>query len=458
MKKENPVIDSIVETQTNFINSWLESTKKMQSAFSNGNVASDGQSIYKEWLEKQTAILNTIKESSSKIFNNSEENNPQEFFKNWFNQQSGYAKQMADFNQNILSSQPNFGMPAHDFMSNFGQSNNGFTNIYNSWLNTLNSSYDSLSKNMNGGFNKDVFANFVQGSQIYSKMQEFFQPMADALGKGQFNLDAFKNHFKADSYNNITKQLFGNLYNGASIKDVYDNGIKQVQGFFSNQNNLGKEYFSKVQNISKDYPQLFSGNIEKMKELYSQVNNVFGKTFEPLLKIVSPGKEKENVEATIALMDKLAEYSIKQSELQALLQATTQKSVEKIAQQYSEKYSNPEALKQMPNAQEMYNEWVKVNEQLFTELFASDEFSKIKGDALNLSMDVKKHFEKQFEQTFENFPIVFKTEVEELHKTVYDLKKQVKDLFSKLTLGTTVATTSAPDLNEEEKSTKKVKK
>jgi hypothetical protein len=453
MKTANPVIDSIVETQTNFINNWMDSAKKMQSAFSNGNAAHEGQSIYKEWLEKQTTILNSIKDSSANAFNTANENNPQEFFKNWFNQQSGYAKQMADFNQSIYNSYANFGKPAQDYMSNFGQSNTAFTNIYNSWLNTLNSSYDSLSKNMNGSFNKDVFTNFVQGNQIYSKMQEFFQPMADALQKGQFNLDAFKNHFKADSYNNLTKQIFGNLYNGASIKDVYDNGIKQVQSFFSNQNNLGKEYFAQVQNISKEYPQLFSGNIEKVKELYSQVNDVFGKTFEPLLKIASPGKEKENVEATIALMDKLAEYSIKQSELQMILQSTTQKSVEKIATQYAEKYNNPEAFKQLPNAQEMYNEWVKVNEQLFTELFASDEFSKIKGDALNLSMDVKKHFEKQFEQTFENFPIVFKTEVEELHKTVYDLKKQVKELLTKLAINNT-----AVDLNDDEKASKARKK
>jgi polyhydroxyalkanoate synthase subunit PhaE len=436
MKTANPFIDSIVETQTNFMNNWMDSAKKMQSAFSNGNIAQEGQSIYKEFLDKQMGILNNMKDSSASLLNNANSNNPQEFFKTWFNQQSGYAKQMADFNQSILNSYSSFGKPAQDYMSNFGQTNTAFTNIYNAWMNTLNTSYDTMNKNMSGTFNKDVFTNFVQGNQIYTKMQEFFQPMADALQKGQFNFEAFKNYFTADNYNSLSKQIFSNLYNGAPIKEVFDNGIKQVQEFFTSQNNLSKEYFSQVQNIATQYPQLFSGNMDKVKELYSQVNDVFGKTFEPLLKVVAPGKEKENIEATIALMDKLAEYSIRQAELQVLLSDTTQKSIEKVARQYSEKYSNPEAFKQLPNAQEIYNEWVKVNEQLFTELFASPEFSKVKGDALNLSADVKKHFEKQFEQAFENYPIVFKSEVEELHKTIYDLKKQVKDLQSKLNLGT----------------------
>ena len=453
MKTSNPLIDSMVETQTQYLNTWMDSAKKMQAAFSNGNISHEGQTIFKELLEKQMAILNGMQQSTSNAFNTNDRN-PQEFFKNWFNQQSTYAKQMADFNQSINNSFQSFGKPAQDYMSNFGQTNTAFTNIYNTWMNTLNSSFDSMSNNMSGSFNKDIFTNFIQGSQMNAKMHEFFQPMAEAMKKGQFNMDTFKNYFTADTYSNLTKQMFGNFYTGASIKDVYDNGMKQVQGFFVNNNNLGKDYFAQVQTMSKEFPNLFAGDSSNLKELYSKVNNIFGKTFEPLLKLSNPGKEKENVEATIALMDKMTEYSIKQSELQMQLQATTQKSIEKVAQEYADKFNNPANLTQVPNAQEMYNEWVKVNEQLFTELFATDAFSKVKADALNLSMDVKKHFESQFEHTFENYPIVFKSEVEEMQKAVYELKKQVKDLQTKLAM----QNAANVELFEDDKNSKNKKK
>jgi polyhydroxyalkanoate synthesis regulator phasin len=453
MKTSNPFIDSVVETQTQYLNTWMDSAKKMQAALSNGNITHEGQTIFKELLEKQMSILNGMQQSSANMFNTGEKN-PQEFFKNWFNQQSSYAKQMADFNQSINNSFQSFGKPAQDYMSNFGQTNTAFTNIYNSWMNTLNSSFDTMSNNMAGGFNKDVFTNFIQGNQMYAKMQEFFQPMAEAMKKGQFNMDAFKNYFTADSYSNLTKQMFGNFYTNASLKEVYDNGMKQIQNFFVNNNHLAKDYYAQVQNMSKEFPSLFAGDATQIKDLYSKVNNVFGKTFEPLLKLANPGKEKENVEATIALMDKMTEYSIKQSELQMQLQATTQKSVEKIAQEYAEKFNNPASLTQVPNAQEMYNEWVKVNEQLFTELFATDEFSKVKAEALNLSMDVKKHFESQFEHTFENYPIVFKSEVEEMQKAVYELKKQVKELQTKLAM----QNAASVELFEDDKNSKNRKK
>jgi class III poly(R)-hydroxyalkanoic acid synthase PhaE subunit len=402
----------------------------MQSAFTSGNITSEGQTLYKEYFDKQMSILNNMQKSAAGMFGGNE-GKPQEFFKEWFNQQAGYAKQMADFTQSLQSSFANFGKPAQDYMSTFGQSNTAFTNIYNSWLNTLNASYDALSKNMPGSFNKDIFSNFVQGNQVYAKMQEFFQPMANAMQKGQFNFDAFKNHFTADSYNNLAKQMFSNFYTDSSIKEVFNNAIAQLQQFFAGQQNLSKEYFAQMQSVRENFPQMFSTqNGAGMKEFFTQVQNIFGKTFEPLMKVVAPGKDKENAEALISLMDKMTEYTIKQAELQTLLSATAKKGIEKIAQQYAEKFSNPANLTQTPNSQEMFSEWVKVNEQFYTELFASENFSKIKGETLNLSNEVKKHFEKQFENSFRNFPIVFKSEVEELHKTIYELRKQVKEVLS----------------------------
>jgi hypothetical protein len=454
-KTQNPIIDTLIETQSNFLNNWVDSAKKIQTSISNGNIAHEGQSIYKEFLDKQLSILTHSQNSNTNVFNFANASNPQEFFKNWFNQQATYAKQVTDFNQSIYNSYNSFGKPAHDYMSNFGQVNTAYTNIYNAWLSTLNTSYDAITKNLNGSFNKDVFTNFVQGNQLYSKIQEFFTPIIDSLQKGQFNFEAFKNHFSVDNYSNLTKQLFGNVYNGAPIKEVYDNGIKQLQHFFTSQHDLSKEYFEKVKSIGNEFPNLFSKDTTaSINEFYGKINNVFGKTFEPLLKVVTPGKEKENIETTISLLDKLTEYSFKQAELQLHLQSTTQKSIEKIAKEYSEKFSNPSTLSQIPNTQDIYNDWIKVTEQLFTDLFASDEFSKVKADALNLSLDVKKHFEKQFEDVYANYPLVFKSETEDLHKAIYDLKKQVKELQTKLAINNAATV----EIFEEEKNKKSTSK
>ncbi|MBK7669443.1 MAG: hypothetical protein IPJ32_20130 [Sphingobacteriaceae bacterium] len=76
----------------------------------------------------------------------------------------------------------------------------------------------------------------------------------------------------------------------------------------------------------------------------------------------------------------------------------------------------------------------------------------MKSETIGLGMDVKKQFEKQFENVFESYPVVFRSEIEELYKTIYDLKKTVKDLQTKLAINGT-----AVDL-EDDKSSKTSKK
>jgi polyhydroxyalkanoate synthesis regulator phasin len=450
MKTNNPFIDSIIETQTNVMNNWMDTTKKFQTAITNGNITDEGQNIYKEWFEKQSSLLGGMQAGTTNPFAFNQ-NKPEEFFKNWYNQQLNSIKQMTDFNQSIYNSVANYGKPANDYMNNFATMNSSWTNIYNSWINTLNTTYDTFSKNLNNPFNKDMFKNMFESNQVYLKAQEAFQPMLKAIQSNDFSAETWKNIYNVDSYKKVTEQLFGNFFQTANMKDVYDNLNKQIHDFFVNQSGLSKEYFAQIQGMKNEFPNMFSGNFEKVKELYSQVNNVFEKTFEPVLKLASPGKEKENVEAAIALMDKIAEYTIKQNELQYSLYSTTQKSLEAVAKEYADKFKDVKPG-EVPNAQDVYNDWVKVSEKFFAELLATDEFSKMKSETIGLGMDVKKQFEKQFENVFGAYPVVFRTEIEELYKTIYDLKKTVKDLQNKLAINGVAVD------NEDEKSSKGKKK
>jgi len=446
-KTNNPFLDNLIEAQTTVVNNWMDTTKKVQAAITAGNIAHEGQSIYKDWYEKQMSFLGGMQPNAANVFGN--ENKPEEFFKNWYNQQLGQVKQMTDFNQSIYNSYANFGKPANDYVNSFNTMNNAWTNIYSNWTNTLNSAYDTYSKSFTSPFNKDVFKNLFESNNVYLKAQEVFQPMIKAIQTNDFSPETWKNIYNVENYKNLNEQMFGNLLNSSNIKQVYENATKQVQDFFVKQNGLSKEYFAQLQNMGTEFPALFSGNFEKIKDLYANVNNVFGKTFEPVMKLANPGKEKENAEAALALMDKIAEYTIKQNEMQYVLATSTQKSVEAIAKQYSEKYKNAKPG-EFPTFTEVYNDWVKTNEKLLAELFATEEFSKIKADTLSLSMDVKKQFEKQFENIFESYPVVFRSEIEELYKTIYDLKKTIKDLQTKLAVNS--------DIFEDDKASKTKKK
>lgn len=453
MKTNNPVIDNIIEAQSNAVNTWMDSAKKFQSAFTNGTLATDTQSIFKDMMDKQSAMFSGMQANPNPFM--VDNSKPEEFFKNWYSQQMTAMKQMTDFGQSIYNSALNYGKNAQDINSSFSTMNNAWTNIYNSWTQTMNTSYDTFSKTMKNPFNADMFKNMYEGSQAYMKVQEMFQPMMTAIKNNDFSMETWKNIYTADNYKKMTEQMFSGFFNNNSLKDMYENSMKQVQHFFVNQNNLGKEYMEQMQNMKAQFPEMFSGNAEQLKDLYAKMNNVFGKTFEPLLKLANPGKEKENVEATIALMDKVAEFSVKQTELQSYLYKTMQSSLEELAKETQEKFKTmtPGSFT-MPSASDLYNEFIKKNETFFTKLFATEEFSKVKGDALTLTMDVKKHFETQFENVFGSYPVVFKSDMDEVYQTIHDLKKTVKELQTKLAM----QNAASVELFEDDKNGKTKKK
>lgn len=426
MKTNNQFLDTIIETQTQAINSWVDSTKKIQSALTSGNIATEGQTIYKEWIEKQMGVFGGMQANYAKI----DTNKPEEFFKNWYNQQLTEVKKMTDFNQGLFSTISNFGKSPADYMTNYNQANQAWTKIYNTWISTLNTTYDTFSKNIPSSLNKDAFKNIFEGNKVYLKLQEFWQPAFTSFQSGNFSMDSFKKMMNPEVYKEMTEQMFQSFYGHATMKEVFDASIKKIQDYFVNQHGLSKEYLSTFTNISSEFPQLVSGDFAKLTDMYKHGQNVFAKSFEPILKLTQAGKEKEAIEANIELLDKISEYSVKQAQLQQHLYATTQKAMEEAAKKAFEKLS-PDAMQQT-SFTEFYNEWLKTNETLFIELFESDEYSKLKGELLSISMDVKKQFEKQYESVFAIYPIVFKSETEELYKTVYELKKQVKALETRL--------------------------
>jgi polyhydroxyalkanoate synthesis regulator phasin len=179
----------------------------------------------------------------------------------------------------------------------------------------------------------------------------------------------------------------------------------------------------------------------KFVDTYKQMNTSFTDTFSPLMKLVSDSKEKENVEIAIAMMDKVSIYNSKLSQMQQLLYATGQKVGTETIAWLSEKYKNPSF---QTSLQPLFNEWVNLNEKLYSDLFATDEFSALKAELTTISMEIKQHLEKQFENRVESLPLVVKSEMNELYKTIHDLKQTVKSMETKISsIATAPKTTTA---------------
>ncbi len=435
MKTNNAFVDALIESQNQALNNWLEATQKLQNAIANGNAVAEGPSIYKEWLEKQMALASgTFSKMNETI--TTPQNQVSDFFKNWFQSQLDYIKKIGDFNQSLYTSVANFGKPTSDYIKNFSVMNNQWTNIYNEWVKATNTTFETYQSAFKGAFGKNLFQELLQSNVLFNSFKELYAPIFESLQKGEYKPEVFKQLYDVEVYKKLTDKIFGGLFNTTpDLKNFFDTAMNQIHNYFATNNSLREQYTNYYKKLFESYPQLFSGDYERIKELYTKYGNIYFENFKPLLNLINNPKDKETLSETLALMDKIAQYSIKQAEMSSDINLKIYQSIERIAEKYGKKFTevDPSALAKL-DYKVIYNEWLAESDELLTELFATESFSKLKAEVLNLSMEIKSYFEKQMEKYLEFYPIVKTSEVEEIYKAIHDLKKQIKSLEQKLDL------------------------
>ena len=70
----------------------------------------------------------------------------------------------------------------------------------------------------------------------------------------------------------------------------------------------------------------------------------------------------------------------------------------------------------------------QVNEKNYQALFQTEEFSKMQGELLEADLKVRNQFSKLMELYLDDFPVALRSEMDDLYKTIYELKKKVKSL------------------------------
>jgi hypothetical protein len=189
-----------------------------------------------------------------------------------------------------------------------------------------------------------------------------------------------------------------------------------------------KEMMESYQNFIKQMPS--NANWNQFMNYTNPLVEMYEKTFAPYAKLMSP--EQNNMgEKMVEMMETFSKYSIKQTQLQYLLYQTSQKSMETAVENA---YKNMSENKEVSNFNQFFNEWVSVTDKAFVELFGSDEFSALKSEVLSLSSHIKKEMEVSMEKSMEKMPFAFKSHLDELYKSIYDLKKMVKEMKKNLEL------------------------
>jgi hypothetical protein len=291
-------------------------------------------------------------------------------------------------------------------------------------------------QNWSGGLNdsnvKDAWNNMLNFSGSYVKFYELWSPVYKNMMNNSFNADFSKNPFSTEAFKELmdktmsfispaqTKDLFNQWQNWTEVASNYS---KHVYNQFAGSN---PEMFKNL------FPYLAFGN--NNAEQFSNIFAMYQRSISPLVKLFNPGKESELNDHFATIGQKMTEYGQKLAELQQQIYATGAKSWEGFT---AESFEQVKKGADLSNSQEAFQKWVSRNEEVFLALFNSDAYSKLQGELLDLSLEIKNHFEKVAEIQLQPLPVVLRSEADELYTTIYELRKRVHALEKQLGENTT---------------------
>ncbi len=463
----NNFVDILVDAQKQAVDSVLENTKK----FANGNTivnetAQKGSDFYKNWLDGQKKFMNQATEKAGNMQQQFGQSN--EFFQNWYNTQNNWTKQIWDMNNNLFQSTTNNAQNAanmnpmnqwQNMMNNWNTWTSSMNNT-NQWMNMMqqwntlfntdtystvvenwkgafaqsqemmNGSWAKMQENMKNGTAQDAYKNMMNATESFTKFYELWSPMWKNIQDKNFNMDTYKQFMNPAGYKDLMDKMLG--FMPESSRGYLQQMTAFMQDSMKQMNGNGMQSFQQMRNM---FGQAMPNNTNGFADLmngYNYFQNMMTEAAAPFNKMFAQNQSTKNMMEWQDIANRAAIYNIKNAELQYMVYNQGTKSMDVLAENIMAKIQSGEEINSI---MALFQEWMNLSDKTFVSLFESDDYSKLMAEVSAMQLKLKKDVENQMEHVMVGIPVATRSEMDELYKTIYDLKKQMRQMEKMMDLG-----------------------
>ncbi len=416
MENQN-MFNTFANMQKQAVETFNQAAESMKNAMGNPANVDFNSDFFKKWYDSQMAWFNQHKGDNN--------NQAFEFFQNWMNSQTDIAKKWFEASQGLMSNMPAMDMNNTNWNANY----NNMMNMFNSWKETMTSSYNEMMTNFNNGTNKETFSGMFNNADMYMKMFQFWMPMMKSLQDKSFTTESFRQMFNAPMYKDMMDKMFNmqpdfmkTMFNSnmGGMKDQMGNMMDMNKNMFDNMKNMMS------QNMSTMMPaDMFSSMLNNYNSMFTQMNNATA----PLAKLMPNGNQKQQMEMMKELTNHMNVYNLKNTQMQYMMYATGMQAMDEVSENLYSRMRNGEDFNSFIN---VYQEWLNTNDKHFVTLFESEEYSKLMSEVSALQLGLKKKIENQMEKAFSNLPLINRSEMDELYLTIQGLKSRISMLENQI--------------------------
>ncbi|MCX7189868.1 MAG: hypothetical protein NTU92_05825 [Methylotenera sp.] len=310
-------------------------------------------------------------------------------------------------------------------MQSYFQNNSAATD--NPFTNWTKASFQAFPMGADADLTKDIFSKTLYGNDAMQKLYELWQPMLNAMRDKSIN---------PNNYSDLTdpakiKQVIDKLFN--FDLDAMTQLQKQTAQYTNLYQQFGKPWTDAAKNQSSNFMQ---GNFTQadmqpealmvqMKAMYGMFENATGKLFSA----PAVGKDREKMELLSKCAKAMSSFAANNIEYQQMMQSTGQEAMQEVVKELAKKV---EAGEKFEKFDEFFALWIDTNEKTFYKLFQTKAFSQKRNALTDAGFNARKLYNEIIERELVELPIARRSEMDEVYKIVYDLRKQIKGLESQI--------------------------
>lgn len=264
-------------------------------------------------------------------------------------------------------------------------------------------------------------------SDAIQKLYEIWQPMLQAMQSQAFSADAYKNLIDPSKIKQVVDQLFN-----------FDLGVitqmqEQAAQFMASYQQFSKPWNEALAANMSALPQVAEGNPQALFKMFQNMSHAFNSRAGQVFNAPKVGKDREKIELMSRFVESLSAYAACNIEYQQMMYKTGAEAMQEVIRQLVTKVQSGELASEKAQGFDAFFElWIDVNERTFNKFFQTAEFSRLRDAVTDAGFATRKHYFALMETQLADLPIALRSEMDDLYKIIYDLRKQVKKLESQM--------------------------
>ena len=334
---------------------------------------------------------------------------PSDYFDGWIKTQ-----------QQAISALQNQALQMQSLYQNAAGSSNPLT----SWSNAV---FQAFPIGADANLAKETFSKTLYGNETMQKLYELWQPLLNAIRDKSIDPSTYSN--LADP--NQLKALYSKLF--SFDLEAMSQLQKQTSYYADLYEQFGKPWAEAAKSQTSNFMHGDFSQSELQPEiLFKQMQAayaMFEKSTGKLFSVPALGKDREKLEQMSKFAKAMSTFAAKNIEYQQLMQVTGQEGMQTVVKALASKI---EAGEKFEKFDEFFSLWIDINEKAFNKLFQSKVFSDKRNAMTDAGFNARKLYNEIVESQLVDLPIVRRSEMDEVYKIIYDLRKQVKGLESQI--------------------------